>query len=66
VLHLGARATFEFYNTLKPVILDGSLALIKAAIEVGVKSFVCSSSILLYGDNSGEVDGATPANPLLD
>lgn len=66
VLHLGARATFESYNTLKPVILDGSLALIKAAIEAGVKSFVYSSSLLLYGDHSGEVDGATPANPLLD
>jgi nucleoside-diphosphate-sugar epimerase len=66
VLHLGARAMFESYNTLKPVILDGSLALMKAAIEEGVKSFVYSSSLLVYGDHSGEVDGATPANPLLD
>jgi nucleoside-diphosphate-sugar epimerase len=66
VLHLGARATFESYDTLKPVILDGSLALMKAAIEAGVKSFVYSSSLLVYGDHSGEVDGATPANPLLD
>jgi nucleoside-diphosphate-sugar epimerase len=66
VLHLGARATFESYNTLKPVILDGSLALMKVAIEAGVKSFVYSSSLLVYGDHSGEVDGATPAKPLLD
>ncbi|UCG11831.1 MAG: NAD(P)-dependent oxidoreductase [Deltaproteobacteria bacterium] len=66
VLHLGARATFESYNTLKPVILDGSLALMKAAIEAGVKSFVYSSSLLVYGDLSDKVDGNTPANPLLD
>ncbi len=66
VLHLGARATFESYNTLKPVILDGSLALMNAAIESGVKSFVYSSSLLVYGDHSGEVDDATPANPVLD
>jgi len=66
VLHLGARATFESYNTLKPVILDGSLALMNAAIESGVKSFVYSSSLLVYGDHSGEGDDATPANPVLD
>jgi nucleoside-diphosphate-sugar epimerase len=66
VLHLGARATFESYSTLKPVILDGSLALMKAAIEAGVKSFVYSSSLLVYGDHSAEVDGATPAKPVLD
>jgi nucleoside-diphosphate-sugar epimerase len=66
VLHLGARATFESYNTLKPVILDGSLALMNAAIEAGVKSFVYSSSLLVYDNHSGLVDGATAANPVLD
>ena len=66
VLHLGARATFESYNTLKPVILDGSLALMEAAAEAGVKTFVYSSSLLVYGDLPGKVDSATQAKPLLD
>jgi nucleoside-diphosphate-sugar epimerase len=30
IIHLGARTTFESYETLKPSILDGSLALMKA------------------------------------
>ncbi len=66
VLHLGARATFESYDTLRPVILNGSLALMEAAAEAGVKTFVYSSSLLVYGDLSAEVDAATPARPLLD
>ena len=56
VLHLGARATFESYDTLRPVILNGSLALMEAAAKAGVKTFVYSSSLLVYGDLPGEVD----------
>ncbi len=66
ILHLGARATFESYDTLRPVILDGSLALMEAAAEAGVKTFVYSSSLLVYGDLSAEVDATTPAKPVLD
>jgi nucleoside-diphosphate-sugar epimerase len=66
LLHLGARATFESYDTLRPVILDGSLALMEAAAEAGVRTFVYSSSLLVYGDLPGEVDSATPAKPVLD
>jgi nucleoside-diphosphate-sugar epimerase len=66
LLHLGARATFESFETLRPVILDGSLALMEAAAEAGVKNFVYSSSLLVYGDLPGEVDSATPAKPVLD
>ena len=66
LLHLGARATFEAFETLRPVILDGSLALMEAAAEAGVKNFVYSSSLLVYGDLPGEVDSATPAKPVLD
>lgn len=66
VLHLGARATFESYETLKPVILNGSMALMEAAAQAGVKTFTYSSSLLVYGDISSEVDGATPAKPVLD
>ena len=66
ILHLGARATFESYDTLRPVILDGSLALMEAAAEAKVKTFVYSSSLLVYGDLPGEVDNVTPAKPVLD
>jgi nucleoside-diphosphate-sugar epimerase len=66
ILHLGARATFESYDTLRPVILDGSLALMEAAADAGVKTFVYSSSLLVYGDLPYEVDPETPAKPVLD
>jgi hypothetical protein len=35
MIHLGARATFESYATLNPSILDGSVALMRAAIDAG-------------------------------
>jgi len=66
VLHLGARATFESYDTLRPVILNGSLALMEAAAQAKIKTFVYSSSLLVYGNLPGEVDSATPAKPVLD
>lgn len=66
VIHLGARATFESYARLKPDILDGSVNLMCAAAEAGVKTFVYSSSLLIYGDQGGDVDATTPAHPVLD
>jgi nucleoside-diphosphate-sugar epimerase len=50
VIHLAARATFESYAKLKPSILDGSVALMQAAIEAGVRPLTA----------------ATPVNPVLD
>ncbi len=66
IIHLAARATFESYETLKPSILDGSVALMAAGIEAGIRSFVYSSSLLVYGDNAAPVDAATPVKPALD
>ena len=66
IIHLGARATFESYGILRPSILDGSLALMEAAAEAGVKRFVYSSSLLVYGGSSSPVDTKTPVNPVLD
>jgi nucleoside-diphosphate-sugar epimerase len=66
IIHLGARATFESYGVLKPSILDGSLALMQAAIEAGVRRFVYSSSLLVYGAGISRVDAGTPADPVLD
>ncbi len=66
ILHLAARATFESYETLKPSILDGSVALMEAGIEAGVRHFVYSSSLLVYNGDARQVDADTPANPILD
>jgi nucleoside-diphosphate-sugar epimerase len=38
----------------------------EAAADAGVKSFVFSSSLLVYGDGPLPVDAATPAAPVLD
>jgi nucleoside-diphosphate-sugar epimerase len=46
--------------------LDGSLALLEAAAKAKVKTFVYSSSLLVYGDLPGEVDSVTQARPVLD
>ncbi len=66
IIHLGARATFESYKILKPSILDGSVALMEAAIEAGVRKFVYSSSVLVYDGSAHYVNADTPANPVLD
>jgi nucleoside-diphosphate-sugar epimerase len=66
IIHLGARATFESYATLKPSILDGSLALMQAGIEAGVRRFVYSSSLLVYRGRRAPVNVDTPVNPVLD
>ena len=66
IIHLGARATFESYNILKPSILDGSIALMEAGIEAGVRRFVYSSSLLVYGGQASLVTADTQVNPVLD
>jgi len=65
IIHLAARATFESYETLKPSILDGSLALMKAGMAARVRCFVYSSSLLVYGPEASRVDADTPVNPIL-
>ena len=66
IVHLAARATFESYETLRPSIYDGSLALMAAGIKAGVKRFVYSSSLLVYDDCPFPVDAQTPVSPVLD
>ena len=66
IIHLAARATFESYEALKPSILDGSLSLMKAGIAAGVRRFVYSSSLLVYGPGSSGVNAGTQADPVLD
>ncbi|MBN2431109.1 MAG: NAD(P)-dependent oxidoreductase [Acidobacteria bacterium] len=65
VLHLGARATFEDYGRLRPTIVEGSVELMKAALAAGVKTFVYSSSLLVYSSQDRPIDAATPAGTRL-
>ena len=66
VLHLAARATFENYAALKPSILEGSVALMQAATDAGVRRFVYSSSLLVYSGSRAPVTATTPVRPVLD
>lgn len=63
VFHLAARATFESYDRLRPTIVDGSAALMRAAARAGVQRFVFASSMLVYGDQQTPIDETTPARP---
>jgi nucleoside-diphosphate-sugar epimerase len=66
LIHLGAKATFESYRSLKPTNLDGSLALMEVAADSGVRTFVFSSSLLVYPSFEAQVDADTPTGPILD
>jgi nucleoside-diphosphate-sugar epimerase len=66
IIHLAARATFEPYPTLRPSILDGSLALMRAGADAGVASFVYSSSLLVYSGQAAMVNSRTEVKPALD
>ncbi len=63
IIHLGARAIFEEYSLVRPTIVDGSIALMEAAASAGVRKFVYSSSLLVYGDQTKAIDENTPVGP---
>jgi dihydroflavonol-4-reductase len=63
VIHLGARATFEPYKALRPSIVEGSINLMRAAIEAGVKTFVYGGSLLVYGEQAKPITQQTAAAP---
>lgn len=66
VIHLAARATFESYDRLKKTNIDGSINLMKACIENGVKNFIFSSSMLVYNNSDLFIDLDTPPDPVVD
>ncbi len=65
VFHLGARASFESYRRLKPTIVDGSTALARLAIDAGVRHFVFSSSLFVYGDQNEPIGPETEPGPAI-
>jgi nucleoside-diphosphate-sugar epimerase len=64
VVHLGARAAFESYSRLYPSIVKGSLNLMQAAIETGVRNFVYGGSLLIYSGKDKVIDQTTVPAPL--
>lgn len=65
VIHLAARATFEDYSLLKKTNIDGSVNLMKASAESGVKNFVFSSSMLVYNSTDELIDENTEAESVI-
>jgi nucleoside-diphosphate-sugar epimerase len=65
VIHLAARAIFEEYDLVRPTIVDGSAALMRAALDAGVERFVYASSLLVYEGRADYVDATTPATSCL-
>jgi nucleoside-diphosphate-sugar epimerase len=63
VLHLAARATFERYERVRPSIVDGSVALMRASRDAGVERFVFASSLLVYGGAEAPIDARTSPRP---
>jgi nucleoside-diphosphate-sugar epimerase len=63
VIHLGALATFESYNKIRPSIVEGSINLMQAAIEAGVKNFVYGGSLLVYDAQTEPITQDTPSHP---
>jgi dihydroflavonol-4-reductase len=63
VIHLGAMATFESYRKVRSSIVDGSVNLMKAAIEEGVARFVYGGSMLIYDDQIKPIDQSTSPSP---
>ena len=64
VIHLGARAAFEPFARLYPSIVRGSLNLMQAAIQAGVKTFVFAGTLLVYGDSDNPIDQHTQPSPM--
>ena len=60
VIHLGARATFERFDVVRPSIVQGSKNLMEEALEAGVRTFVHASSLLVYSSQKGLIDEKTP------
>lgn len=63
IIHLGARAAFESYPRLYPSIVKGSLNLIHAAAQSGVRHFVFGGSLLVYSNTRDAIDQETSPSP---
>jgi nucleoside-diphosphate-sugar epimerase len=65
VIHLGGRATFDPYYMVAPSLVQGSLNVMEASIQAGVKRFVFGGSLLVYGDRADIINQDTPPQPII-
>jgi nucleoside-diphosphate-sugar epimerase len=63
VIHLGAMATFESYEKVRTSIVEGSMNLLRAAIDAEVENFVYGGSLLVYDDQIEPITQQTLARP---
>jgi nucleoside-diphosphate-sugar epimerase len=66
VIHLGARGALEPYRRIRSSIVEGSINLMRAAIDAGVKTFVYPGTILVYGEQQKPIHQQTEPAPLTD
>ena len=66
VIHLGARAALESTRRIRSSIVEGSMNLMRAAIDAGVKTFVYPGTILAYGEQLRPITQQTKPAPLTD
>jgi len=66
VIHLGARAALESAGRVRPSIVEGSVNLLRAAIDAGVKTFIYPGTILVYGEQTKPINQQTKPAPLTD
>ena len=66
VVHLGARAALETAKSVRPSIVEGSINLMRAAINAGVKTFVYPGTILAYGEQLRPITQQTKPAPFTD
>ena len=64
VIHLGARAALEPDGRIRPSIIEGSINLMTAAIDAGVKTLVYPGTILVYGEQEKPINQQTKPAPL--
>ncbi len=64
VIHLGARAALETARSVRPSIVEGSINLMRAAIDARVKTFVYPGTILVYGAQPKPITQQTKPAPL--
>ncbi len=63
VIHLGAKASFDGYRALYPSIVKGSVHVMQAAIDAGVRHFVYAGTLLVYPGGRSAVDQRTATAP---
>ena len=63
VIHMGAVAIFDAYSKVSPSIVTGSMNLMGAAVDAGVRRFVYAGTLLVYDHEPGVIGQDTAPRP---